>query len=262
MKSMLRCCVFCIAFGLASASAKPLFENSVVSNDIEFLTTSDPSAFYCLLYFGTEDREMPDKRSDALMADGVHVFEAWFTDGTAVPIWAHPDLGDQSAAEATARLATGPLGRLPSFMRERLDHVVIHSGDETAFAEDQGRFFVLYDANMRRRIKTHDLEETVFHEAVHATLDVPIAASDGWQAAQRADGQALTHYAADNPGREDLAESALFAFTYFQHPERLGPELRANIEVTIPARLAFLRDIFGPDQQMQKTVGPLQDCPS
>ena len=56
-------------------------------------------------------------------------------------------------------------------MRRMLDHVVIHRGNATAFAEYLGHFFVLYSANIKVRIRNHDLEETVFHEAVHATLD-------------------------------------------------------------------------------------------
>ncbi|MEM6387855.1 MAG: hypothetical protein AAF718_16635 [Pseudomonadota bacterium] len=253
----------CLALAVwpTALMAEPLFPNSVVSNDIDFISDSDPSAFYCLTYFGTAQKEMPDKRGGDLFADGVYEFEAWFTDGTAVGIWVHPDLGSMGAAEEVAEQVTGPLGRLPSFMREVLNHVVIHKGDETAFAEDLGHFFVLYDGNMKKRLATRDLEETVFHEAVHATLDHEIANGDLWLGAQLADGTFVTDYAAANPTQEDLAETALFALTYFRHPERLPDNMPDTLEALIPNRLALLDQLFGPDQILQREADDLEDCP-
>lgn len=241
-------------------AAEPIFPNSVVSNNIDFITTQDPSAFYCLTYFGTETREMPDKRSSALFADDVHIFEAWFTDGTAIELTVHPDLGDETNAEQVARKLVDPLGRLPSFMRDGLSHVVILQGDLTAFAESEGRFFTVYDANVASRISTHDLEETVFHEAVHAIMDVPIARDPEWLRAQTNDGAFVTDYGASSPQGEDLAETALFAFTYFQHPERLPTQVKEELVELVPHKLEFLERFFGPSQDMQRTVDGLENC--
>jgi hypothetical protein len=178
------------------------------------------------------------------MASGVHLFEIAFDDGSQVEVWVHPLVGARADAEALAHLLVGPLGRLPAIMRQRLSHVVIHSGDRTAFAEHLGHFFVLYDGNMRDRIGTDDLEETVFHESVHATLDADWAESADWLAAQAADGAFVTEYAAEFPQGEDLAESALFALTYLRHPDRLPPEVAHGVEAIMPARLAFFRQLF------------------
>lgn len=249
----------CLLLPTAGAT-DPLFPNSVVSNDIEFISSEDESAFYCLHYFGTDTREMPDKRKDGLLVDDVHIFEAWFLDGTAIQLWVHPDFRNTFAATLAAQKLTGPLGHLPWFMRERLDHVVVHKGDETAFAEDRGRFFVVYDGNMDKRISTHDLEETVFHESVHATMDVPIAHSAEWRKAQAADKGFVTTYGASFPEREDLAETALFAFAYFQHPERLPDQLRSDLETLAPNRLAFLEQFFGPSRPIQRNLDGLEDC--
>jgi len=145
-------------------------------------------------------------------------------------------------------------------MRSKLDHVVIHKGDETAFGEADGHFFVLYSDNIRTRIRNHDLEETVFHESVHATLDIPFANSRKWRKAQKADGQFVTEYAKRNPAKEDLAETALFAYTYFQHPARLSPELQSKLEQQIPNRLKVLEGLFGPSQNMQRLARNLETC--
>lgn len=49
---------------LGPASADPIFPNSVVSNDIDFIREDDPEAGFCLNFVGTSRAEMPDKRTD------------------------------------------------------------------------------------------------------------------------------------------------------------------------------------------------------
>ncbi len=243
-----------------SALAEPLFENSVVSNDIDFIASSDPQVPGCLRYEGTATREKPGGPTEELMAAGVHVFEVEYADGSRVGLWVHPLVGAQPEAQAVAGLVVGPVGRLPALMRQDLSHVVIHSGDRPAFGEHLGRFFVLYDGNMRQRIATDDLEETVFHESVHATLDAEWAESEEWRRAQAQDAGFITAYAAERPQGEDLAESALFAFAYLRHPERLPPEVARGIEAIMPARLAFFERLFGAPEPEPPAADLPADC--
>ena len=42
----------------------PIYENSVVSNDLDFIRPSDPGTFACLRYDGRFRAEMPHKRRD------------------------------------------------------------------------------------------------------------------------------------------------------------------------------------------------------
>jgi len=229
------------------AAANPLFPNSIVSNDLEFITEADEHVFRCLSFDGRDRREMPDKRGGDLFADQTYVFTARYGDGTSVGIWAHPDFRSQSRAQGYAETVAEAVGKLPTVMRRVLDHVVIHVGDETAFGEDQGHFFVLYSDNIDTRVRNHDIQETVFHESVHATLDAEHARSGAWQRAQQSDGGFITDYAANNPDREDMAESALFAFTMMTHPGRLPAEVEARVRQVMPNRLAFFEGIFaGP----------------
>jgi hypothetical protein len=250
---------YCLLAGVAAA--EPLFPNSVVSNDIDFITTSDPAVPGCLRYLGQAAREMAGALdTDELMAEDVHTFEVAFADGSRVGLWVHPSVGRREEAEAVAGLLVGPLGRLPAVMRMPLSHVVIHSGDYTAMAEDLGNFFAVYADNVRARLSTHDLEETVFHESVHASLDVLWADSSVWRNAQNADGGFITEYAAEEPEGEDLAESALFAYTYLRHPERLPPEVARGIEAIMPARLAVFETIFGAPEPDVTGLELPQDC--
>jgi len=129
-------------------------------------------------------------------------------------------------------------------MLGRLDHVVLNDGDETAQGEDAGRFFVVYHQNVLKRISTNDLQETVFHETVHATLDIPHASGTPWRAAQRADAAFVTDYAQSRPKREDLAETALFAWAMKIEPGRIGNNIEARLRETVPNRLAFFEALF------------------
>lgn len=223
---------------LGGAAAAPLFPNSIVSNDIDFIRPGDPASPHCLSRAGRDRREMPGGPGGDLFADGVHVFAARFGDDTVVELWAHPDLGAAGARRLAERVAPA-LAHLPTAMRATLSHVILHPGDRTAFAEHLGHFFVLYEGNVADRMATRDLEETLFHEAVHATLDAALLDDPDWRRAQRADGAFVTDYARRHPAKEDLAESALFAHALIATPGRLSPDLEAALRRTIPARIAF-----------------------
>ncbi|WEK04372.1 MAG: hypothetical protein P0Y65_19690 [Candidatus Devosia phytovorans] len=243
------------------AVAEPLFENSVVSNDIDFIMASDPAVPACLRYLGQAEQEMPGALdSDKLMASDVYQFEVTFLDQSQVGIWVHPSVGSKPDAENFAGLLLGPLGRLPAIMRQRLSHVVVHSGYHAAFAEHLGHFFVLYADNIQARIGTHDLEETVFHESVHATLDADWSQSAEWLQARESDGQFITDYAAEKPEGEDLAETALFGLTYLRHRERLPLDVVGRMETLVPARLAVLQTIFSAAEPELSGAQPLEDC--
>lgn len=242
-----------------AATAAPLFPNSVASNDLDFITDDDPAAAFCLRFDGLARAEMPDKRNNILFADDVRTFTASWSDNTTVGLWVHPDITTDEEATALVTSVAEAVAKLPTGMRSLLNHVVIHAGDETAFSEDIGRFFVLYSDNIRSRLSTHDLQETVFHESVHATIDVPLAESADWLAAQSADGAFITTYAAENPEGEDMAESALFAWAMLKHPGRLPPEIESAVTDLIPNRLAYFEALFA-DFALPDPANPAPPC--
>ena len=233
-----------LLFYASSAASEVLFQNSVVSNDIDFITTSDPTVPSVLTFETVAKREMPDKRSDELFDSNAFVFKAQFEDETKVEIWVHSDFGAIQAAEVHARMLLKPLGRLPSYMRMELSHIVLHQGNETAYAEHLGKFFVLYSENVLIRINNNDLEETLFHESVHATLDAKFSKSAAWLDAQANDRFFVTQYANDYPAQEDLAETALFVYTYRKHPGRLPAAVERWLTQNIPNRIQFLQSVF------------------
>jgi len=235
---LLICCV-CV-----SATEKPLFDNSVVSNNIDFITAEDAFVPSTISFNGIQRQELPDKRRDTLFDDKAFTFSLAFEDKTVVDVYAHSDFKKQANAEKHVEMIARPLGKLPWKMRDTLAHVVIHNGNETAFAEHLGHFFVLYSENMEKRMASNDLEETIFHEAVHATLDHEHLQSAEWKNVQESDVNFITNYAAENPDQEDLAESALFAYTLLKHPGRLPAEVEQWLQKETPNRMAYFYSLF------------------
>lgn len=244
MKHILILSVYFLSIASKSV-AEPLFYSSVNSNYIDYIREEDPSTFLCIKNAGVQPREMIGKPYFSASLNA-HVFDMHFSDGTKIPIWVHPDVGDAQKVADEVAYFSGPLGKLPTTMRRNLDHVVLNAGDETPFSEDAGRFIILATETMRKRRAENDMEETIFHETVHATLDIPFSKSAAWKAAQKADDDFITGYAAEYPNREDFAETALMAYTYYHHPERLG-WVKEKMEALIPNRLNYLISTFYPN---------------
>ena len=228
------------------SSAPPLYRSSVVGTDFDFITENDPSAFERLEYVGFKEFEMPDKRGTGEpLVQKAYVFNAHFTDGTKVGIALDKAFDSRQAAEQDAMRYTPRLGKLPPLYRRKLRHIVVHKGgaDTTAFAEDKGHFFLIYSDNATKRIATHDLEETFFHEGTHAAIQASYLGGAAWKNAKALDNAYITDYAKTND-QEDFAESALLAYTLIYHPERFPAAERAKIEKQIPNRIAFFRSVY------------------
>jgi len=237
------CLLFATLASNQTHAGDPLFPNSVVSNDIDFILDTDPNEFTSLTFIGLEDKEMPGNGSN-LFDENTFVFEATFSNGKIVEIWCHSSFITLEAAQEYADKLCPRLGKLPFVQRDMLDHVCINVGNQTAFAETEGHFFVLYSENMDDRISTHDLEETVFHESVHASIQDIYENDTAWTNAQAADPSFVTYYAQSYPQLEDMPESALFAYTLITYPGRLDADIEAWLLENIPNRLAFFEDIY------------------
>jgi hypothetical protein len=233
-----------------------LYPSSVVGTDFDFLQEGDPDAFERIEYRGEGFPEMPDKRGDAPLRQQAFMFVAHFEDGTSVHLSIDHDFGTEEEARKEALRYTPRLGRLPTALRNGVDRVIVHQGGEDTTAFSDVGCMVLYSENATKRIGTHDLEETVFHESVHAAWDKLHRESTPWLEAQKRDGRFVTDYAAKNPGGEDLAESALFAYALIHHPERIPAAEAARIGEAIPARIEFVGRLLPTGQPLHYQVEP------
>lgn len=252
-----------VAVGLhVQESCGQEYGSSVVGTDFDFITAEDPSAFLELVFVRESNAEMPDKRDDDRdLFQPAFIFRASFVDAArkgetaptgkrtaAVPktidLFIDAAFGTRNAARAEAMRYVDPLGKLPSVLRRGVDRVVVHRGGPNTTAFSDVGLIVMYSENATARIGTHDLEETTFHESVHAAWDARHARSPAWRRAQAADGNFITVYARRQPDLEDLAESALFAHTLTNHPERIPQADRERIRQTIPHRIAFIAELL------------------
>ena len=236
-----------------SAGVPPLYRSSVVGTEFDFITQDDPSTFDHLEFMGLEEFEMPDKReNDEPLVQNAYVFEASFADDTKIKIVLDQEFGSRETAELNASEYATRLGKLPSLYRRNIRHITVNFGgaDTTAFAEDKGHFFTIYSGNASRRIETHDLEETFFHEGTHASIQDAFLESDEWKSAVSRDASYITEYAKTSE-QEDFAESALFAYTIIYHPERFPDSEREKIMNAIPNRIEFFRRVFSGELGMR-----------
>ena len=228
--------------GQGAGSEKPLYASSVVGTDFDFIRESDPSVWERVTFLKQGAAEMPDKTAKAELFQEAFQYEGVFRDQVKVHFAVHSKIGSEVEAKRFVELAAVRLGRIPHILRKGVERVVINVGDATAFS-DRG-LIVLYTENMLKRIGSKDLEETTFHESVHATWDTEHAKSAGWKSAQASDPGFVTDYAKRLPDGEDLAESALFAVTMVHHPDRLPKEVIDRLSRQIPARIAYIEKLF------------------
>ena len=132
----------------------------------------------------------------------------------------NPEFESQKVAATEAFRYMRGFGQLPTVLREGIRSLGIHRGDKTASA-GSGKIFV-YQDNAIKRQSRNKLEETLFHESVHASLDNEYMNSRAWRAVQKADPGFMTEYARDQFPREDMAETALFAWGILRHPGRIS----------------------------------------
>ncbi|MCE9582831.1 MAG: hypothetical protein K8T20_10085 [Planctomycetes bacterium] len=257
-----------LAASSSQADEKPLYKSSVVGTDFDFILESDPDTFVELKSLGKGEAEMPDKTDNsAPLVKSAFLFVSSYQDGTSINMAIDARFETEDLARKEALRYTPRLGKLPTVLRRGVSRLVIHKGGEDATGFSDNGLIVLYSDNATKRIGTHDLEETVFHESVHAAWDKEHRESPGWLEAQKKDGRFVTTYAEKNPKGEDLAESALFAYTLLHHPERIPKEDADRIRAAIPARIAFVEKLLPPGKPIHFAVctvdltqpGPLSD---
>ena len=194
----------------------PLFTNSIVSTDIDFIKSTDPNSYTGLTYIGLERREMPGYlEDDSELFHDAYVFSASYSNGEQIEITCHNSFGNVANAQDYAEKVATRLGLLPLHYRNALSHVVLHTGDGLATADEKSKFFFLYADNIDERISTNDLEETIFHECTHVAFEADFSLDPAWQAAQKEDFiNFITEYALKNPIQEDfLSLGMIFTIT-------------------------------------------------
>ncbi len=237
------------SFTVEVTTAEPPFSGTVfITPDI--LTTADPSGLTGIAYNGRGDRTIWDYRVLDWIKVNTYLFEARIH-GRRIEFQVNPEFGSVDAARAEVDTYALALGRLPAVLLSRAEKVHVNAGDPGhPDAAKRGRVTKVFGGNYfdrsftihtgygQRILRDGFLEEALFHEGAHVSLqnhqDAP-----GWRAAQEADGEYISDYARDFPDREDMAESLLPYFAIRYRPDRLSADHRAAIEDAISNRLEY-----------------------
>ena len=223
------------SFAAAGAFAQPFSGTAYISPNI--ITSLDPSSFIGASYTGQANRVMFDRRQNAFVTYNAFLFQATYNDGLSAEIQVNPEFGSAAAASSVALQYGVEIGRLPTGLRSGVETVWIHQG-----VNDFGggnRNILIHTGQAAVYQQGGYLEEILFHEATHTSVEPNTANTPGWLAAQIADGQFISTYARDNPTREDVAESLLPYWATRYRSDRISPSLADTITTTIPNRIDY-----------------------
>ena len=224
-----------VDFALEHTGVPPFEGTAFISSRL--IDSSDPSSLMNVTDSGRAMREFWDRRAERWVTIEVYLFDVRYGWG-AVEFQVNPEFGSVDAARAEVDTYAPALGRLPAFLMTNAREVEISALD-APFQGNEAGLFHIYTGDGDELIRNGFLEEVLFHEAGHASLDRHHRNSAGWREAQNTDGVFISEYARDNPDREDVAESILPYFAVRSRPERLTDADRSAILAAIPNRLEY-----------------------
>jgi len=204
--------------------------------DPDIIVPSDPTDFVGLEPAGRGERFVYDRRHGWITIQA-YLFDATFANGLSAEFQVNPEFGSWTEAEAAARAYAAAIGQIPVALREDMDAVWIHRGDEP-FGGGNRALTVHTDRGEQYR-ERGILPEIFVHEGVHMSLDSAHADAPGWLAAQAADPTFISTYAQDHPDREDLAESFSAWLAVRHRRGRITQGMADTITSAIPHRLAY-----------------------
>jgi hypothetical protein len=191
----------------AMTAMAPPFDGTVwIGPDI--ITPASPSDLLGMEPAGTEGRASRttyDRRSGWVTQDA-YLFVARFTGSKPAEIIVNPEFGSQDAAATQARFFARILGQLPRSCRTQVDALWIHSGNESLGG---GNRSILIHSDFANGDPAF-IEEALLHECAHTSLDYAWQGTVDrakWDDQVARDLGFISTYAADNPTREDVAES-------------------------------------------------------
>ena len=220
---------------VASAISAPPYHGTAYL-DPDIIIPSDPTDFLGLEPAGRGERFVYDRRHGWITIQA-YLFDVTFANGLSAEFQVNPEFDTWTQAEAAARAYAPSIGQIPLALRDDLDAVWIHRGDEP-FGGGSRALTVHTDRGEQYR-QRGVLPEVFVHEGVHMSLDSAHADAPGWLAAQAADPTFISTYARDHPDREDLAESFSAWLAVTHRRDRITQGMADTITSAIPHRLAY-----------------------
>lgn len=230
---------------------------------VDVIRATDPTHFDCIEFTKKSESSYYDRRIRALREISTYSYNLHFDDAKSILLEVDTSHGMEDEAQSLGVELANTLGRIPNYLRIGITRMVLHTGDQSPHVQPQNiseSQIIVYSGTMRKMIDANNLDEVLFHEAVHATWDSHgIGQSEYYQRAFRLDGgRSLTQYA-ERLKTEDLAEHSLFAYAYHTHAERLDQSLKVLIEDIMPHRLEFIGSLIDYSKNQLATPLPRAD---
>jgi hypothetical protein len=221
--------------GTTLESAEPPFHGTIFVNK-SIVLDDDPSVFDKTTPMGIGQRRMFDRRTNRFAEVDARLYQADFKDGMKIEVQVNVEFDETEAQQALDRYLP-VVGQLPAVLRKDVKTMWIHKGKEPFGGGNDN--LLIHTGMGEVYLRDGILAETLCHEAAHTSLDATHANNDRWQTAQRLDGEFISQYARDNPGREDVAESFLLYVALRYRRDRIPNDLAETIETTMPNRLKY-----------------------
>ncbi len=208
----------------------------------QLFDSSDPTTLGSITYAGRGQRPVYDRRPDRGTTIDAYLFDVRYAEHV-VEFRVNPEFGSPETAQAEVETYAPALGQMPAVLLSGITYVSINAGNlpwgGCGPIHGCGGILIHTERGTEKYMLYGWMEEVMFHETAHSSLDIAHRRSPGWLAAQAADGVSISEYARDHPNREDIAESFLSYFAVRYRPERLTDAERAVILTTIPNRLIY-----------------------
>ncbi len=193
---------------------KPPYSGTVWISD-KIITPEDPSTYCGLTYEGLEDTFMSQYRGHTPQSgwgmyftrDTFH-FKVEVSATHTINFNVNPDYGSQEAAEKDAAKYGKIIGQLPSALQNGIKQIYLHNNGNHSQSANGYAHYITIHAEQDRVHPTFS-EEVMFHEAVHASLEIKTQRTRAYDLAMEKDGVGISTYAESRPDREDLTESLL-----------------------------------------------------
>lgn len=182
-------------------------------------------------------RKVYDRRTENWTNINAFLFKIVWSDGLTAEAQINPEFQTVEAASKEARKYGRIVGRLPTCLRADVKALWIHKGVQLFGGGNHS--LLIHTGQTALYEKDGILEEALFHEASHTSLDETHASAPDWLTAQQGDQGFISTYAQENPQREDIAESFLLWFAVRQCDRRISQENYDKITQAIAHRLEY-----------------------
>ena len=224
-----------LCFGFSTYAKPPFQGTTYVDKDI--IQKNDPSDFMSLEYVGLVKEKSFDRRVHTWVSQDMFVFNVKYKNKKGTRVRVNAEFGNVKNAQRQAERYAFVVGQMPLVLLRDVDTITVHKGKKPFGGGN--RDILVHTGEGYDLRKDGFLEEVVFHEACHTSLDADARNNPALEKAQLSDDDFISTYALDFPHREDVAESCLMYFALKYRPDRIPSKIQNLILKTIPSRIDY-----------------------